>query len=304
MTASPDNLSNEKIRAAGVSLATNALLTALKAMGAVLTGSVGLLSEAVHSGADFVGSALVLASVHVSAAPPDEDHPYGHAKVENVSGLAEAGVLGLLGLYVIAQGIEHLLHRFALQNVDVGLEIAGSCAMLSGLAGFYIHRIGKRTQSAALRANGLHLLSDLGTSAGVAVALLVVKLTSIHWADGAIGLALGAWLVASSFRIGYDAFQQLIDRRLPDADVARLRAIIEAESTLLSYHRLRTRLSGNVRYIDFHVVVPNTWSVVEAHQVADHLEHRLNEELAPAVLVIHVDPFDPEKAKRVENRDK
>ena len=298
MSTSSDETSREKMRAASVSLGTNALLTALKAAGAALTGSVGLLSEAVHSGADLVGSTLVLASVHVAAAPPDEDHPYGHAKVENISGLAEAAVLGLLGIYVIAQGVEHLWRHVALERVNVGLEIAAACAVLSGIAGFYIQLVGKRTRSAALRANGLHLLSDLATSAGVAIALLTVKLTNIQWADGAIGLVLGAWLVFSAFRVGYEAFQQLIDRRLPDADVTRIRTIVEAEASLISYHRLRTRLSGNLRYIDFHVVVPNTWSVVEAHQVVDGLERNLREELTPAVIVIHVDPFDPEKAAR------
>ena len=298
MSTSSDETSRDKMRAASVSLGTNALLTALKAAGAALTGSVGLLSEAVHSGADLVSSTLVLASVHVAAAPPDEDHPYGHAKVENISGLAEAAVLGLLGIYVIAQGVEHLWRHVALERVNVGLEIAAACAVLSGIAGFYIQLVGKRTRSAALRANGLHLLSDLATSAGVAIALLTVKLTNIQWADGAIGLVLGTWLVFSAFRVGYEAFQQLIDRRLPDADVTRIRTIVEAEASLISYHRLRTRLSGNLRYIDFHVVVPNTWSVVEAHQVVDGLERNLREELTPAVIVIHVDPFDPEKAAR------
>ncbi|MHB8636228.1 MAG: cation diffusion facilitator family transporter [Fimbriimonadaceae bacterium] len=293
-----DNFDRDKLRAAGASIGANAVLTALKTIGAAVTGSVGLLSEAVHSAADLVSSVLVLASVHMAATPPDEDHPYGHAKVESIAGLAEAGVLGLLAIYVVAQGVEHLLHRFSIRHIDIGLELAGACAALSGVAGCYIQLVGKRTQSAALRANGLHLLSDLAASAGVVLALLIVKLTAVNWADGAIGIALGTWLVFSAFRVGYDAFQQLIDRRLPDVDVLRIRSIVGAETSLISYHRLRTRLSGNVRYIDFHAVVPNTWSVVEAHQVVDRLEQNLREALSPAVIVIHVDPFDEAKARR------
>ncbi|HLK14003.1 MAG TPA: cation diffusion facilitator family transporter [Fimbriimonadaceae bacterium] len=298
MSIQADGASREKTTAASVSLGTNFILTTVKAVGAFLTGSVGLFSEAVHSGADLVGSTLVLVSVRVAAAPPDDEHPYGHAKVENIAGLAEAGVLGLLGLFVIGQGIEHLWHGVTLQRIDLGLLVAIGCALMSGAAGYYIRRVGLRTQSAALQANGLHLLSDLGTSAGVALAFALVKLAGIHWADGVIGIVLGAWLVVSSFRVGHEAFQQLIDRRLPDVDVARIREVIGGEPSLISYHRLRTRLSGNVRYIDCHVVVPNTWSVVEAHQVVDKLEIELREELKPAVVVIHVDPYDEEKARR------
>lgn len=298
MSARRSDENREKLRAAGLSLATNGVLTALKGVGAALTGSVGLLSEAFHSGADLLGSSLVLASVYVAAAPPDEDHPYGHAKVESIAGLAEAAVLGVLGLFVVTQGVEHLWHNVEVQRLDIGVYVAGGCAVLSGVAGFYIRSIGKRTRSAALQANGMHLLSDLATSSGVALGLLAIKLLGLSWADGVIGIVLGTWLGVSAFRIGNEAFQQLIDRSLPEEDIVRIRDLIRSEKAVISHHRLRTRLSGPVRYIDFHVVVPNTWSVVEAHQVVDRLELRLREELSPAVVVVHVDPYDEEKARR------
>ncbi len=270
----------------------------MKLVGAVFTGSVGLLSETFHSAADLVGSLLVLAAVRAAAAPPDDEHPYGHAKVESVAGLAEAAALGLLGLYVVAEGIEHLWFRVAVHNLGVGVVAATGCAIVSGLAGFYIRRIGERTNSPALKANGFHLMSDLATSGGVALALLAVKYTGALWADGAIGIALGIWLLINARRVGNDAFQQLIDRRLPDSEIQQIRELVEAEKSLISYHRLRTRLSGNLRTIDFHVVVPNTWSVVEAHLLADRLEHIIRQALSPATIVIHVDPYDEEKAAR------
>jgi cation diffusion facilitator family transporter len=293
-----DDASRDKVRAASVSLATNGILTSVKLVGAVFTGSVGLLSVTFHSAADLVGSLLVLAAVRVAAVPPDEDHPYGHAKVESIAGLAEAAALALLGLYVVAEGVEHLWYGVAVRNIGAGVLVAAGCSAISGIAGAYIRSVGKRTNSAALRANGFHMLSDLATSGGVALALLAVKYTGARWADGTIGIALGAWLMVSAQRVGNDAFQQLIDRRLSDNEIIRIRELVSAEKSVISFHRLRTRLSGNVRYIDFHVVVPNTWSVVEAHQLADRLEHVIRDELSPATIVIHVDPYDEEKATR------
>jgi cation diffusion facilitator family transporter len=293
-----DRVEQDKLRAASLSLATNAILTILKLGAATLTGSISLLTEGFHSATDVLSSILALVSVRVAAAPPDEEHPYGHAKVESVTGFAEASMLGMLSLLAIYQGVIHLSTRAVVGRVEVGIGTGALCALFSLAAAWHVLRVGRSSKSPVLATNGFHLLFDSITTAGVVAGLILVRVTGIHAIDSYLGICLGVWLLVSSYRLGMTNFQELIDRRLPDDEFARVKSLISSEPGVISFHRLRTRLSGRVRYLDFHVVVPNDWSVVQAHEVADRLEHRLAAEFDPAAVVVHVDPYDEVKAAR------
>jgi cation diffusion facilitator family transporter len=169
------------------------------------------------------------------------------------------------------------------------------------LIGRHVSRIGQETGSLALKSNGQHLMVDFWTSVGVIAALAITKLT--HWqpADAVFAIVLALWIAYGAFRMAREAFDQLIDHKMPDEEVRRIRSILDAESECLSYHRLRTRHSGSAHYIDFHIVVPNDWSVVQAHNLADRLEKTIATELHPAHVVIHVDPFDAKKIEKGVN---
>ena len=281
-----------KSRAAVLSVAFNLVSTILKLAAALITHSVSLYSEAIHSAADVVASSIAYFSVRAASVPADDEHPFGHGKIESLAGFAESIFL-LITMGVIAnEAIKRLIHGGDVHRLDVGLVVMGLSSVGSLLAGLYVKRAGKETRSLALQSNGQHLLVDCITSTGVLSALIIVRYTPWQNADPVLALVFSAWIGFNSLRLCYQAYQQLIDRRLTDEEIQQIRGILVANGKILSYHRLRTRLSGQTRHIDVHIVVPSEWSVVEAHKVADDLEKQISTDLHPAEVVIHVDPYD------------
>ena len=287
-----------KSRAATVSLVYNGVATALKLAAAVSTGSVSLLSEAAHSATDIVASTMAYFSVRASAQPPDEDHPYGHGKMESVAGFGEAILLLAVVGYIAFEAIQRLVRgNQEVVALDFGIWVMAISAASSFVIGRYVSKVGKDTDSIALQSNGQHLLVDFWTSVGVLVALVATKLLKLPWIDSAVAIAFAGWLGYGAWGLFKQAFDHLVDRSLPEEEIEKVKAILSAESQALSWHRLRTRIGGNIRYVDVHVVVPRELTVVEAHEVADRLEKGISTELAPAIASIHVDPFDPTKVQ-------
>jgi cation diffusion facilitator family transporter len=290
-----ERFAHMKRRAATFSVGLNVFQVGIKVAGAVLTGSVSLLSEAVHSATDVVSSLLAFFSVRAAAAPPDDEHPYGHGKIESLGGFGESILLFLICGYVGFEAVQRLLIGGEVRNLGLGIGIMAASTVLSLGGSIYVRGVARLTNSMALRANGQHLFVDFWTSVGVLLALGVTYLTGWVQADSLAALVLVAWIARGAWRLGRDAFHQLIDRRLSDDELRRVEALIDEEPELISHHRLRTRFAGDVRYIEFHAVVPNDWSVVRAHELADRLEKRIADALAPAYVVVHVDPYDPAK---------
>jgi cation diffusion facilitator family transporter len=282
------------------SVALNISVTILKLTGAFLTGSVSLLSDAVHSGTDLIASSLTYVSVRVAGAPPDEEHPFGHGKIESLTGFVEAIMIFVVVAFIGLEAINRLLSRHVLESktLGFGLLAMGISSVASLIASFYVKNVGNRTGSVALKVNARHLQIDFFTSLGVFVGLAATQRTGKQSLDPIIALVLAVWLCYGAVRLAVGAFQEIIDVRLPEKELAQIRQIVAEDARIVSHHRLRTRRSGSVRNIDLHIVVPRDWNVVEAHEVADALEHRIREELAPAEVVVHIDPFDPDKAKQ------
>ncbi len=287
-----------KRRAAVASLGFNLLSTIFKLVAAVLTGSVALLSEAVHSTTDVVASSIAYVSVRAAAAPPDEEHPYGHGKIESLAGFGESILLLLIVVYIVVEAIQKLLSGAKVERLDLGMAVMAASAVGSFAVGIYVSRVAKRTKSLALLSNGQHLHVDAVTSLGVLIALAITHFSGWKPADAVVAILLAMWIGYSAWKLSREAFHQLIDRRLPESDLAQIDQILRAESNLISYHRLRSRLSGNVSYVDVHIVVPNDWSVTAAHDLADCLEKEIEAALEPAQVTVHVDPYDEVKEHR------
>ena len=278
--------------AARVSLVYNVVQTALKLLGAALTGSVSLLSEGLHSLSDVLSSFISFVSVRASAAPPDEEHPYGHGKIDTLAGLSEAIVLFLFAIYTAVISSQKFFKNPEVVKVDVGLYLVLACTVLGGLIMTYIKRAAKETGSFALQSNVQHLTVDMMTSVGVFAALLITKFSGWHYADPIFGLLLSIWLGFSSVKMIHRAFDEVIDRHIDPAELAKIKEILAAEPDLISYHKLRTRHSGNWHYVDVHIVVPRDWTVVQGHELADRIEKGIERELNPAICTIHVDPSE------------
>ncbi|MFY9234277.1 MAG: cation diffusion facilitator family transporter [Fimbriimonadaceae bacterium] len=286
----------EKQRAAGASLAFNLISMAAKIVAAVLSGSVSMLSEAINSAVDVASSSIAFVGVRAAAVPPDEEHPYGHGKIESLAGFGESILLFLTVIYIVAESIHRLIVGQEIAQVEVALWVMAASTLGSFLVSRYVFSVARRSGSLALLSNGQHLAADFWTSAGVLVALGLTKFAGWKQADAVIALVLAIWIGITAIKLSKTAFHELIDRRLTEEDLDQIEAVLASDKRLLSYHRMRTRRSGHMRYVDLHIVVPRDWSVVEAHRVADDLEKTMEHALAPAKVVIHVDPYDEEKA--------
>jgi cation diffusion facilitator family transporter len=245
---------------------------------------------------------MAFAGVKAAAVPPDEEHPYGHGKIESLAGFGESVLLLCIVVYITFQAISKLLHKPVIESIDIGVYVMAFSAVGCLVVSRYVLKVAKQTRSLALRSNGQHLTADCFTSIGVMAALWGTSLTGWHWLDPVVALVIAAWMCVGSWRLAHEAFHHLIDRRLSDEELQTIERLVGGNSDVLGYHRLRTRLSGNVRFIDMHIVVPNQWSVVQAHEVADELEKLIGKELAPAQVVIHVDPYDDTKAMPADRR--
>ena len=295
-----DAASGERIkrRAAALSLAVNATLTFVKLVAAALTGSISLFSEAAHSATDVVASTLTYASVRAASVPPDDEHPYGHGKIESLAGFGESVLLFAVVAYAVLSAVPRLFGPPAIPHLSIGIGAMTFSAVVTLAAGRYVLSVGRQTESIALQSNGRHLGLDFITSCGVLLALVLTKCA--HWqrADPVLAIVLSCWIAFNAWNMAVAAFQEIIDRRISDDELIAIRQAVKDEPRVLSYHRLRTRHSGSVHFVELHVVVPRDYSLLEAHEIADALEKRIETVLSPAHVVIHVDPFDPSKATR------
>jgi cation diffusion facilitator family transporter len=294
----------QKRAASTLSLSFNLFQTVIKIAAALLTGSVSVLSEAAHSAIDVIASLLAYIGIRVAEAPPDDEHPYGHGKVESLAGFGESILLFGTVIYIWIVSVERLLSKPRIESIGVGLIVMAVSAAGCFLVSRYVLAVSTRTKSIALKSNGQHLTADCVTSIGVLLALGITDLTGIHWVDPVMAMLIACWMAVGASRLFKEAFDNLIDHRLSDSDLDRIEEILSTNPNVLGHHRLRSRFSGNMRYIDMHIVVPNDWTLVEAHNVADALEKTIAHELSPAQVVIHVDPYDAGKAAPNSSRKK
>ena len=295
-----------KVRAAKLSVASNSVLTLLKIVVGGWTGSVGILSEAAHSGTDLIASAIALYSVRAADTPPDEDHPYGHGKIESISGLAEAMLIFAAALFIGYEIIDKL--RFPALTHSGSTDLGIGVMTLSMLANFFISRylyhVAKETSSEALHADAAHLQTDVVTSAGVLAGLALVRFTRLPWLDPVAAAVVATLLVHTAYRLTRGAIQLLLDSRLPDEDELAIVAILRRDPRVLGFHKLRTRRSGAQRHADIHVQIEDTVTLVYAHQVTEEIEDAIRAALPGINITIHIEPYYDELKHQSEAHQK
>jgi cation diffusion facilitator family transporter len=281
-----------KSGAAGLSVASNSLLIALKVAVGAITGSIAILTEAVHSLIDLLASVIALASVRKADEPADVEHPYGHEKLENLAAAIE-GMLILVGAAVIVYEATHRLVVGA--HVDrLGLGIA--VMAVSALANFgisaFLGRQAKRLESPALEGDAAHLRTDAFTSVGVLGGLVLVEVTGDSAFDSIAALVVAVAIVFSGLRIITRSSRVLVDEALPPAEMDRIEAAIAASRPpeVAGYHKLRARRAGSRRYVDLHVQFRSGTSLERAHELAHEMRSAIESELPAADVLIHVEP--------------
>jgi cation diffusion facilitator family transporter len=281
-------------RAAAVSIASNSALIALKIVAGVLTGSVAILTEALHSAIDLLASLIAFFSVRRAEEPADASHRYGHEKFENAAAAAE-GMLILAGSAVIAYAaIRALINGPELENLGIGIVVIGFASAANLGVSSWLFRRARETSSPALEGDAAHLRTDAYTSIGVLVGLGLVSVTGAHWLDPVVALVIAAAIVVTGTRITMGSLRVLVDEALPDEELEVIREAIEsfADRGVVGYHQLRTRQAGARRYVDLHVQFIHGTTLEEAHRIGHELQDRIEDELKGADVLIHLEPED------------
>jgi cation diffusion facilitator family transporter len=281
-------------RAATVSVVSNTCLIALKILAGALTGSVAILTEALHSSIDLLASLITFFSVRRAEAPADIDHRYGHDKFENAAAAAE-GMLILVGSGVIAfTAIRSLARGPNVERLGFGIAVVAFAAAVNLGVSSWLFRRGRETASPALEGDAAHLRTDAYTSLGVLAGLVVVAITGAEWLDPVVALVIAGAIVVTGLRITLRSLRVLVDEALPAAEQAAITAAIEAFAGhgVVGYHQLRTRRAGARRYIDLHVQFRRGTTLEEAHRTAHELQHEIQARLDGADVLIHLEPED------------
>lgn len=295
-TPNADGLAHgARLRAGRLALATGILVFALKLGAWVLTGSAAVLSDALESVVNVVAAALLLYSLHVSSRPADRDHPYGHGKVEFFSAGVEGTLIGVAALLIAGEALRQLVRGPELRAIDVGLVLVTAATGANALLGWHLIRVGRRTHSLALVADGRHLLTDVATSAGVIVGLAAVWLTGWKVLDPLIALGVALHIL----RTGWQLVRQAVGGLMDEADPDVLRRMVEAleaqrEPAYIDVHSLRGWRAGSMQHVDLHLVVPRYFDVEALHGIGERVEEILLAASGlPGEVIVHFDPCRP-----------
>ncbi|HZV78632.1 MAG TPA: cation diffusion facilitator family transporter [Candidatus Binatus sp.] len=282
-----------RLRALRLPFATNALLVIAKLAVWVVSGSVSVLSEAVHSGVDLFMTGVQFFSIRAAARPADHDHAYGHGKYENISAAFQAIFILCIAALVVIEAIARLRHGSTLSHLNLGIGVMLASGALNIFVSANVARAAERERSPALAAEAADLRADVWTAFGVAVVLIAVKLTGLTILDPIFSLIVAGVIAHSAYDLTAHAFVELTDQRLPPEDEARIRAIIEGHKDIfVSYHKLRTRRSGGGEFIDFHLQMPGGTPLKEAHDLSDTIVLDIKRVMPLAHVLIHLEPAD------------
>jgi cation diffusion facilitator family transporter len=292
--ASRANLPAIKQRTAVLSVISNSALILLKVIAGALTGSVAILTEAVHSSIDLIASVVAFFSVRKADEPADESHRYGHEKIENLAAAIE-GILILIGSAAIAfEAIRHLINHQSIKMVGIGIAVIGVSMLVNIGVSLRLRRAAARTGSPALAGDAAHLGTDALTSAAVLIGLVLVGITGAQWIDPVVALAVACVIVTTGVRLLTQSTRVLVDESLPPTEVEVIHEAIEAFANrgVVGYHELRTRQAGARRYVDLHVQFRHGTSLEDAHRTAHELQDLIGDRLRGTDVLIHLEPED------------
>lgn len=287
-------MSNKKAKAAGLSVASNSLLIVMNLTIGLISGSVSIISEAIHTFIDLLAAIMAYFSVKIADSPPDDRHPYGHGKFENISGVVEALLIFVASGWIIYHAIQRLTteHIIDHSGLTLGFIVMVISALIDLFVSRHLYRIAKETDSIALKADALHLSVHVYTSLGIGASLAVIYFTGWHFLDPIAAIVVAAFILKEAFEILVEAFKPLIDNSLPQEEV---NIIIQTIGMNIlepsSFHMLRTRKAGSNREIDFHLEVPGNMSVKESHRLCDNIEDSLKQKFSNLEVTIHVEPI-------------
>ncbi|MBK5244515.1 MAG: cation transporter [Eubacteriaceae bacterium] len=289
---------DRKSRIALLSICSNTMLIILKIVAGILSGSVSIISEAIHSSMDLMASIVAFFSVRTSAKPADRDHPYGHGKIENISGIVEGLLIFIAAGLIVFEAVKKISEPVEIEAAGIAIAVMLTAAVVNFFVSRILYKVAKEEDSMALEADALHLKTDIYTSLGVAVGIILIKLTGFMVLDSIVAVLVALLIIKEAWSLCRNALEYLMDRKLSDAEEQEIKIVIEkvkkdCGKELIDYHKLKTRKSGNIKHIDFHITVDPSLTVEAAHNIVGCLKKEICEELKNTRVSVHIDPYHP-----------
>jgi len=294
-----------KVQTAVLSVASNASLVVLKIIVGVAIGSVSVISEAIHSAVDLLAALIAWFAVRTSDKPADEEHPYGHGKIENVSGTVEAVLIFFAAAWIIFEAVKKFSNPEPIKEGWIGVGVMGFSAAVNLAVSARLFKVGKLTDSIALQADGWHLRTDVYTSMGVLVGLAIIMVgklvapdVNLAWVDPVAAIAVALLIIKAAWDLTKQSFRDILDAGLPLHEIKVISDVMDShKDKLFGYHDLRTRKAGSKRFVELHLEIHPDVTVSESHAVSEEVRASIEAQLPGVSVHIHVDPADTEAKK-------
>jgi cation diffusion facilitator family transporter len=289
-----------KVHVAVLSVVSNATLVVMKLIAGVLIGSVSIISEAIHSGVDLLAAIIALFSVKTSSIPADSRHPFGHGKIENISGTIEALLIFVAAIWIIFEAVKKLMQPELMEALGWGVGVMLISAVVNIVVSKMLFKVGRETDSIALQADAWHLRVDVYTSAGVMVSLSLIWIgqwifpgRDFFWLDPVAAIGVALFIIKAAYDLTAQSAKDLLDVHLPDIEVEWIRqCILDQNSVVRGFHDLRTRKAGHFRFVEFHLKVDPHMSVMDSHDITKVLKKKINAQFPGTTVTIHIEPCD------------
>lgn len=262
-----------------------------------LTGSVGLLSDALESLANLAAAFIALASLAVAVRPEDEEHAFGHSKAEYFAAGIEGALILLAAVAIGWTAVERFFSPHVLEQPVLGIAISVAASVVNLLVARLLLKVGRARRSVALEADAKHLMTDVWTSVVVVIGVALVAITGWWWLDPLLGLLLAFHIIAVGVRLVRDSMHGLMDSGLDPADQATIRQVLQNYAVEdIEYHALRTRRAGSLKFMSVHLLMPGAWTILRGHDLAEQLEQELRQAVAGLIVFTHLEPREDPKS--------
>ncbi len=289
---------NKKTNIARLSVLSNTLLIFLKLTVGMISGSVSIISEAIHSFMDLLAAIIAFFSVRVSDKPADENHPYGHGKIENISGVIEAVLIFFAAGWIIFEAAKKLSGNEKLESLGLASFVMFISAGINVYVSRKLYKVAKETDSIALEADALHLKTDVFTSLGVGLGLLLIWLTGWHFFDPIIAILVALLIIKESYNLLKKAYSPLLDTSLSEKELEIINEILVENN--VQFHNLKTRKAGSYKFVEFHIEMLPETLLNEVHRKCDLIEASLKEKIKYLDVQIHVEPLHIHDGENIE----
>jgi len=287
---------DRRVKIALLSILSNTTLIVFKVIAGILSGSVSIISEAIHSGMDLVASLVAFFSVRQSAKPADRDHPFGHGKIENISGIVEGLLIFVAAAMIIIEALKKIQEPAEIDKAAIAIAVMLVSSLVNLAVSRKLYKVSQEEDSMALEADALHLKTDVYTSLGVGVGIILMKITGLFILDSIVAMLVALLIIKEAWELTKNAFGYLLDVKLSDEEEAEIEKVIKQHNhQFKDYHKLKTRKSGNMKHIDFHITVDPNLTVLETHEIIGQLKKDMNDKFKNTRVNIHIDPYKGEE---------